>query len=237
MLLGRLSSWMDVSFFAPDPCRELWTDMLDSRQLAAIREQRPDVAWLYDGEPALLGNWGREGGFYFPASFALAKYPYPPYPHGERGAVDNPDAKYPFADLGLTNGIRAATISGAPYPIKGWFVYATNLLQALPNQEETIRAIQALDHPLHDAHQPRVHPVQSPVHRALPPVNGPGGRVLRPRAPSPWQPHVRSHSLRAPPPTAAYLHRPPAPQKKPPLYACEKQKGHRAVQRMMVRRR
>ena len=59
MLLGRLSSWMDVSFFAPDPCRELWTDMLDSRQLAAIREQRPDVAWLYDGEPALLGNWGR----------------------------------------------------------------------------------------------------------------------------------------------------------------------------------
>ncbi|HQY27370.1 MAG TPA: exodeoxyribonuclease V subunit gamma [Burkholderiaceae bacterium] len=58
-LLGRLASWMDVSFFAPDPCRELWTDMLDSRQLAAIREQRPDVAWLYDGEPALLGNWGR----------------------------------------------------------------------------------------------------------------------------------------------------------------------------------
>jgi len=58
-LFGRLSSWMDVSFFAPDPCRELWTDMLDSRQLAAIREQRPDVAWLYDGEPALLGNWGR----------------------------------------------------------------------------------------------------------------------------------------------------------------------------------
>ncbi len=24
---------------------------------------------------ALLGNWGREGGFYFPASFALAEVP------------------------------------------------------------------------------------------------------------------------------------------------------------------
>ncbi|RPH62851.1 MAG: exonuclease V subunit gamma, partial [Burkholderiales bacterium] len=58
-LFGRLSSSMDVSLFAPDPCRELWTDMLDARQLASIREQRPDVAWLYEGEPSLLGNWGR----------------------------------------------------------------------------------------------------------------------------------------------------------------------------------
>ena len=94
---------------------------------------------------ALLGNWGRRGGFYYPQAFDLPKYPYPPYPHAARGPVDNPDARYPFADLGLTNGIRAATISGQPYPIKGWFVYATNLLQALPDQRETIRAIQALD--------------------------------------------------------------------------------------------
>lgn len=58
-LFGRLSQWMDVSLFAPDPCRELWSDMVDSSQLARIREQRPDVAWLYEGEPSLLGNWGR----------------------------------------------------------------------------------------------------------------------------------------------------------------------------------
>ena len=58
-LFGRLASSIDVALFAPDPCRELWTDMLDTRQLAAIREQHPDLAWLYEGEPALLGNWGR----------------------------------------------------------------------------------------------------------------------------------------------------------------------------------
>jgi exodeoxyribonuclease V gamma subunit len=58
-LFGQLSASIDVSLFAPDPCRELWTDMLDSRRLAEIRAQRPDVAWLYEGEPTLLGNWGR----------------------------------------------------------------------------------------------------------------------------------------------------------------------------------
>ncbi|MEZ5603591.1 MAG: exodeoxyribonuclease V subunit gamma [Burkholderiaceae bacterium] len=58
-LFGQLSASIDVSLFAPDPCRELWTDMVDSRRLAEIRAQRPDVAWLYEGEPTLLGNWGR----------------------------------------------------------------------------------------------------------------------------------------------------------------------------------
>ncbi len=58
-LIGELSKSIDVSVLAPDPCRELWTDMLDARRLATLREQRPDLAWLYEGEPVLLGNWGR----------------------------------------------------------------------------------------------------------------------------------------------------------------------------------
>ena len=94
---------------------------------------------------ALLGSWGRKGGFYFPSSMDVPGYPYPPYPHSERGKVDNPDHRYPFASETITSGIRDATLTGKPYPIKGWLVYATNLLQALPNQQETIRAIQNLD--------------------------------------------------------------------------------------------
>jgi thiosulfate reductase/polysulfide reductase chain A len=94
---------------------------------------------------ALLGSWGRKGGFYFPNSMDVPGYPYPPYPAMQRGKVDNPDHKYPFASETITSGIREATLTGRPYPIKGWLVYATNLLQALPSQEETIRAIQKLD--------------------------------------------------------------------------------------------
>ncbi|HEY0877686.1 MAG TPA: exodeoxyribonuclease V subunit gamma [Zeimonas sp.] len=58
-LFGRLSRSIDVSIFAPDPCRELWSDLLDPVSLARARAQRPDAAWLYEGEPAILGSWGR----------------------------------------------------------------------------------------------------------------------------------------------------------------------------------
>jgi len=95
---------------------------------------------------ALLGSWGRKGGFYVPYSYSIPKYPYPPYPELKKEPVDNPDRKFPFAEgEQISTGIREATITGKPYPIKGWFIYGTNLLQALPNQKETIQAIQNLD--------------------------------------------------------------------------------------------
>ncbi len=94
---------------------------------------------------ALLGSWGRKGGFYYPGHMEVPGYPYPPYPKPSRGKADNAEGKYPFADGTLTQGIRDATITGAPYPVKAWMVYGTNLLQALPAKQETIKAIQELD--------------------------------------------------------------------------------------------
>ena len=58
-LFGLLGEVADVAFFAPDPCREWWEDLVDSRQRARVLAERPDQAWLYDGEPAVLGDWGR----------------------------------------------------------------------------------------------------------------------------------------------------------------------------------
>jgi thiosulfate reductase / polysulfide reductase chain A len=94
---------------------------------------------------ALMGNWGKPGGFFYPQSMDVPSYPYPEYPKSEKEKADNPGKKYPFALEGLTTGIREATLTGKPYPIKGWFVYATNLLHALPNENETIEAIKKLD--------------------------------------------------------------------------------------------
>ncbi len=94
---------------------------------------------------ALLGSWGRRGGFYQPAMMSVPGYPYPPYPASARGKADNPGRKYPYASEAITTGLRHATITGEPYPIRGWVTYATNLLQALPNEAETIEAIQKLD--------------------------------------------------------------------------------------------
>jgi len=95
---------------------------------------------------ALLGNWGRKGGLYLPTSMNVAPYPLPKPPKSERPMADNPNnEKYPFADEAITNGIREATLTGKPYPIKGWFVYSTNILYAMPNPDETRKAIDALD--------------------------------------------------------------------------------------------
>lgn len=94
---------------------------------------------------ALMGSWGRKGGFYYPVNMDVPAYPYPAYPTPTKEKVDNPNKKYPFAHESITTGIREATLTGNPYPIKGWFVYATNLIQALPNEEITKQAIQNLD--------------------------------------------------------------------------------------------
>jgi thiosulfate reductase/polysulfide reductase chain A len=94
---------------------------------------------------ALLGSWGRKGGFYVPTSMDVPGYPYPPYPESKRGKVDNPGARYPFASEAISTGIRDATLTGQPYPVRGWLTYATNLIHALPNEAETIRAIESLD--------------------------------------------------------------------------------------------
>ncbi len=58
-LLGRLAQCLDLYIYACDPCRELWSDLVDRKTRARVLAQRPDVAWLYEDEPAVLGNWGR----------------------------------------------------------------------------------------------------------------------------------------------------------------------------------
>lgn len=96
---------------------------------------------------ALLGSWGRKGGFYFPSVYKIPKYKYKPYPSSETPNIDEANKTYPFLTpgMGLSTDIRKATITEQPYPVKGWFVYATNLLGSMPNQEETIKAIKKLD--------------------------------------------------------------------------------------------
>jgi thiosulfate reductase/polysulfide reductase chain A len=95
---------------------------------------------------ALLGNWGRKGGIFLPAGMKIAPYPLPKYPESDKPLADNPEGeRYPFADEPITTGIRDATLTGKPYPIKGWFVYSTNIMMALPNPAETLEAIDKLD--------------------------------------------------------------------------------------------
>lgn len=99
---------------------------------------------------ALLGTWGRRGGFFLPTAFPVPKVPaLRKIEHAFKAPPDTPlDRPIPFPSEALANGLRDASLPGAnvAYPIKGWFVYGTNLIQALPEQDKTIAALQALEH-------------------------------------------------------------------------------------------
>ena len=95
---------------------------------------------------ALLGNWGRRGGIYINHHVELAAFPLPKYPKSDKPKADNPSLeRYPFATESVTTGLRETTITGKPYPIKAWWVYSTDLIHALPNEAETLKAIDQLD--------------------------------------------------------------------------------------------
>ncbi len=96
---------------------------------------------------ALLGSWGRRGGFFLPASVSVPKLKLPPWTHEPKTPPDMPKGTvYPFANAVLSDGLRNASIPGtAAYDIKAWMVYGTNLFLALPERERTVRALQELD--------------------------------------------------------------------------------------------
>ena len=97
---------------------------------------------------ALLGSWGRRGGFYLPTAMSMPKLGgLPPFDHDPAPAPDMPTGTvFPFADKTLAHGLRDASIPGThEYDIHAWLVYGTNLLTALPQRERTVEALQALE--------------------------------------------------------------------------------------------
>ena len=93
---------------------------------------------------ALLGSWGREGGLWLPPKVNLPKMAKgEEYPEPERESLAM--GEYAMAGAGITTEVRKATISGEPYPIKGWIVCGTNLMKTLPGPELTKKAIDNLD--------------------------------------------------------------------------------------------
>jgi thiosulfate reductase/polysulfide reductase chain A len=96
---------------------------------------------------ALLGSWGRKGGFYSPEKKSLPAYPHPEFPKPKRTWRDAHPGKYNLALEVVSNDICDSTI---PSPdracnFKGWIVNGTNLISTLPDLNKTLEAIQNLE--------------------------------------------------------------------------------------------
>jgi len=96
---------------------------------------------------ALLGSWGRKGGFYFPEKVKVPQYPMPEFPEPEWDWRTITKDKHKYAIGGVTNILVEHSLPSyeGPYKIHGWFVVASNIIQSLPQRQKTIEALQNLD--------------------------------------------------------------------------------------------
>lgn len=96
---------------------------------------------------ALLGSWGKRGGFYKPSKFSLAPVKTPAFKEPAKTWNDLFPGKYPIASSPVSNAIIDASVpaNNPGYPVRGWIVNGTNLIFTIPNQQNTLEAIRNLD--------------------------------------------------------------------------------------------
>ncbi|HKK74191.1 MAG TPA: molybdopterin-dependent oxidoreductase [Saprospiraceae bacterium] len=97
---------------------------------------------------ALLGTWGRKGGFYFHENVDIPALDHPPYPKARWGWRDLVGDKFPMAQSSVSNALVEASIYGnvdEEKRIRSWMVSGTNLPQTMPNKELFQKAVNDLD--------------------------------------------------------------------------------------------
>ncbi|NOU58980.1 molybdopterin-containing oxidoreductase family protein [Marinifilum caeruleilacunae] len=144
-----------VTTIKPQQIRETAREMANAAPAVIVHPGR-HVTWYGDDTQrlravailnALLGSWGRRGGFYNPEKAEVPHYKLPAFPKPKKNWRDAMGGKYNLADLALASGVCDASIPSPDldYTVKGWIVNGTNLINTLPDQQKTIKAIQELD--------------------------------------------------------------------------------------------
>ena len=144
-----------ITTIKPDQIRETAREMANASPAVIIHPGR-HVTWYGDDTQrlravailnALLGSWGRRGGFYVPEKMSVPSYPHPEYPKPTRNWRDAMDGRYKLADLALASGVCDATIPSINIDcnIRAWIVNGTNLIMTLPDQKKTIEAMNNLE--------------------------------------------------------------------------------------------
>ncbi len=144
-----------ITTIKPDVIRQTAKEMANASPAVIVHPGR-HVTWYGDDTQrlravailnALLGSWGRRGGFYRPEKKKVPSYPHPSFPEPKKTWRDAFPGQFNLADLALASGICDATIPAASRDcsFKGWIVNGTNLINTLPNQKNTLEAIQNLE--------------------------------------------------------------------------------------------
>lgn len=144
-----------ITTIKPNIIRETARTMANASPSVIVHPGR-HVAWYGDDTQrsraiailnALLGSWGRRGGFFFKENIAVPAFPHPPYPKPAWSWKEAHNGKYPLAGLAVSNALVDASIPepGREHTIHGWIITGTNLPMTLPDKAQLMKAMQALD--------------------------------------------------------------------------------------------
>ncbi|MBI4820428.1 MAG: molybdopterin-dependent oxidoreductase [Deltaproteobacteria bacterium] len=135
----------------PQLIRETARELARSAPAALVHPGRHVVWYGNDSQRAramaivnaLLGNWGRPGGFYLPQTLPVAAYPTPPMPHGDGY---KPRATFPLATAPCAYDVCDSSMKSTDEPsVHAWIVYGCNVPLTLPDPRKTIEAMSQLD--------------------------------------------------------------------------------------------
>ena len=144
-----------ITTIKPDVIRKTAREMANASPAAIIHPGR-HVTWYGDDTQraravailnALVGSWGRRGGFYFKEGMKLPHYPHPEYPKPKWSWKETMNGKYPLAGLAVSNTLIEASIPSEEnkHQIHGWLVSGTNLPLTMPDKPTLAKAMQSLD--------------------------------------------------------------------------------------------
>ncbi len=145
-----------ITTIKPEVIRETAREMAKNAPATLIHPGRHNV-WYGDDTQrvragailnALLGSWGRKGGFYMPEQAEIPEYPIPAFPKSKKSYKDTAaGTNYPLANLAISSGVCDATVHSVVDTkafYEGWFIYGCNILKSMPQKEKTIKALQDL---------------------------------------------------------------------------------------------
>ncbi len=87
---------------------------------------------------ALLGIWGRKGGYYLPEAVRLPEYPLPEYPKPSSSWRDVTDKRYPLAALPVSNVVLENCTGKDPH-YRALLIYDTNLPMSVPGARRLLQ--------------------------------------------------------------------------------------------------
>ena len=144
-----------ITTIDPNIIRETAREMANASPAVIVHPGR-HVTWYGDDTQriravailnALLGSWGRRGGFFSLEGKTIPSYPHPEFPKPVKTWREWYPGKFNLADSAVSNVIVDASISTPEKEslVKGWFVSGTNLPLTIPDTEHTLKAIQSLE--------------------------------------------------------------------------------------------